>query len=204
MPKPTLIIFAKSPRMGLSKTRLAAGIGVVRAWRVKRALDALTCRIAGQGQSWATLLAIAPVRDERATFPRVWPSDLGRIGQGRGDLGERMARALRRFGQGPVCIIGSDLPDLQTRDLSHAFALLRRKDVVFGPASDGGFWLIGMRARCARQARLEAITWSSAQTLAETVASLPQHCRVGYLRELEDVDDATSLVRTSQRTKPRR
>jgi uncharacterized protein len=202
MTKPILIIFAKSPRMGVSKTRLAKGIGTANAWRVKRALDAFTCRVAMGSPVWQTRLAVAPSRDEQAAFPGAWPKDLPRIGQGTGDLGQRMAGALRRFGQGPVCIIGSDLPGLQTRDLSHAFSMLRRKDVVFGPASDGGFWLIGMSARYARKARLEGIEWSSPTTLAETLASLPSHWRVGFLRELEDVDDGASYSRTSRPTKP--
>jgi uncharacterized protein len=199
MRKPTLIIFAKAPRMGVSKTRLAAGIGRVRAWRVKRGLDAFTCRIAMQSPAWSTLLAIAPARDERAAFPGAWPKAMTRIGQGTGDLGQRMARALRRFGQGPVCIIGSDLPDLRTTDIAAAFGVLRKKDMVFGPASDGGFWLIGMSARCARKAALDAITWSSPQTLAQTLAALPKTWRVGFLRELEDVDDGASYRRTIKR-----
>jgi uncharacterized protein len=196
--KPTLIIFAKAPRMGLSKTRLAAGIGVARAWRVKRALDGLTCRVASRGQAWRTLLAVAPARDEGARFVGAWPDGLVRIGQGKGDLGARMAGAMRRFSRGAVCIIGSDLPDLRTGDVSAAFAMLRRYDVVLGPARDGGYWLIAMSARCARVARLDDIRWSSAHTLADTVAGLPVHWRVGYLRELEDVDDAKSFHRTNR------
>jgi uncharacterized protein len=197
--KPTLLIFAKSPRMGVSKTRLAAGIGVARAWRVKRAMDGLTCRVASHGQAWRTMLAVAPARDEGVRFPNAWPDSLARLGQGKGDLGARMARALRRFSRGAVCIIGSDLPDLRTADLTAAFKMLRDHDVVLGPASDGGYWLIGMRAQCARVAQLDAIRWSSAHTLADTVARLPKKWRVGYLRELEDVDDATSFHRTRRR-----
>jgi uncharacterized protein len=193
--KPTLIIFAKSPRMGVSKTRLAAGIGAVGAWRVKRALDAYTCRVALRAQKWQTLLAVAPAKDEAALFPGVWPSRVGRISQGKGDLGERMARAIRHYGRGPVCIIGSDLPDLTVADLHAAFAALRRHDVVIGPARDGGFWLIGLAPRHARRLRLDNIRWSHPQTLKDTLASFPAHWRIARLRELEDVDDAASLER---------
>jgi uncharacterized protein len=197
MPNQTLIIFAKSPRMGVSKTRLAAGIGAVKAWRVKRALDGFTCRVAMKSPAWRPGLAVAPVCDEQANFPGCWPVGLARIGQGKGDLGQRMAGALRRYAQGPVCIIGTDLPALTTADLKRAFAMLGHKDVVLGPASDGGFWLIGMRARCARQVRLDGITWSSPNTLIETLASLPAHWRIGFLRELEDVDDGASYRRAT-------
>jgi uncharacterized protein len=194
MRKPTLIIFAKSPRMGVSKTRLATGIGAVSAWRVKRALDAYTCQVA-RSPRWDTLLAVAPARDETALFPSTWPHTIKRIGQGKGDLGARMARALRRYSRGPVCIIGSDLPDLATRDVADAFRALRRYDVVLGPATDGGYWLIGMRGACARWAQLAGIRWSSADTLSDTLAALPRNWRVSFLRELEDVDDAASFRR---------
>jgi uncharacterized protein len=192
--KPTVLIFAKSPRMGVSKTRLAKGVGVVTAWRVKRALDAYTCRVA-RGDGWHTKLAIAPDRDLKTHFHGTWPSDLARISQGRGDLGQRMARALRRHSGSAVCIIGSDLPDLRTHDLVMAFQALKRHDVVLGPATDGGYWLIGMTPRAARQAQLGGIRWSSAFTLSDTLAALPTSWRVGFLRELEDVDDADSLAR---------
>jgi uncharacterized protein len=180
--------------MGVSKTRLAAGIGVARAWRVKRTLDAHTCRVAQSG-AWTTSLAVAPDRDLLTQFQGAWPIGLNRVRQGRGNLGQRMANTMRANCAGPVCIIGSDLPDLTTRDLAAAFKMLKRRDVVFGPATDGGYWLIGMSARCARQARLDNIQWSSAFTLSDTLATLPPTWRVGFLRELEDVDDAASFKR---------
>jgi rSAM/selenodomain-associated transferase 1 len=184
--------------MGLAKTRLARGVGVVAAWRAKRRLDAFTCRTA-RSKVWETFLAVAPQKDLDARFPGVWPSDLRRIGQGQGDLGDRMARALVAFGRAPVCIIGSDLPDLKRADLSLAFRALKRSDVVLGPATDGGYWLIGMSPRAARRARLAPVRWSSPHTLADTLACLPASWRVRFLRELEDVDDAASLKRSTQR-----
>jgi uncharacterized protein len=197
--KQTLIIFAKSPRMGVSKTRLASGIGVARAWRVKRGMDYFTCMTA-QSQKWTTTLAIAPDRDFDANFSGAWPQNIARVRQGKGDLGQRMARAMRAHSPGSVCIIGSDLPDLTTRDIAQAFNLLRRHDVVIGPATDGGYWLIGMNARAARCARLENVRWSSAFTLADTIAGLPKCSRVGYLRELEDIDDAAGFKRRTRRS----
>jgi uncharacterized protein len=195
--KPTLLIFAKAPRMGISKTRLAAGIGTARAWRVKRALDAYTCRTA-RNPAWTTKLAVAPDRDLKTRFNSAWPDDLPRVSQGQGDLGKRMAKAMQANSKGSVCIIGSDLPDLHTSDIAKAFKTLNRCDVVFGPATDGGFWLIGMSARCARQARLTHVRWSHPATFTDTLATLPKSWRVSYLRELEDVDDAGSFKRSSR------
>jgi uncharacterized protein len=194
MTKPVVLIFAKSPRMGVSKTRLAAGIGPTRAWSTKRALDAYTCRVA-QSAAWHTKLAVAPKRDLTARFANCWPDNLPRIDQGGGDLGARMARSLARHSKGPVCIIGSDLPDLQTRDLAKAFRALQRYDVVLGPATDGGYWLIGLKPRRARVVQLSGVRWSSVHTLSDTLACFPKSWRVAFLRELEDVDDAASFRR---------
>ena len=182
--------------MGLAKTRLARGVGVVAAWRTKRRMDAYTCRVA-RSAGWETVLAVAPQKDLRAQFPGVWPSGLCRIGQGQGDLGQRMARALVAFSRAPVCIIGSDLPDLRRLDLVQAFKALKRADVVLGPATDGGYWLIGMAPRAARRARLAPVRWSSHHTLSDTLACLPSNWRVSFLRELEDVDDAASFKRST-------
>jgi rSAM/selenodomain-associated transferase 1 len=193
-----MIIFAKSPRMGLSKTRLARDIGVVPAWRAKRRLDAYTCQIV-RDPRWTSFLAVAPDRDVGAAFPHAWPPSLARIKQGKGDLGERMARALRHFSRAPVCIIGSDLPDLRAQDLADAFKALRRNEAVFGPAQDGGFWLIGLSPRAARNFHFSPIRWSSRDTLADTLAGLPAHWRVAYLRELDDLDDGESYRRSAQR-----
>lgn len=184
--------------MGLAKTRLAEGVGKVAAWRTKRRLDAFTCRVA-RSSRWETLLAVAPKRDLNAVFPGAWPSDLRRVGQGQGDLGQRMAQALIDFGRMPVCIIGSDLPDLKRADLAMAFRVLKRADVVLGPATDGGYWLIGMAPRAARRAHLAPVRWSSPYTLADTLACLPATWRVAFLRELEDVDDVASLKRSTKR-----
>lgn len=180
--------------MGVSKTRLARGIGAARAWRAKRTLDAYTCRVA-RSDRWTTRLAVAPYRDLTSRFDGAWPMDLARISQGEGNLGDRMAAALRNHCLAPVCIVGTDLPDLKKRDLAAAFTALKRYDVVFGPATDGGFWLIGMRPRCARRAALRNVRWSSPSTLADTLAALPKNWRVTMLREMEDVDDAASFRR---------
>ena len=192
--KPTLFIFTKAPRIGLSKTRLAADIGPVRAWQVKRTLDAFTCR-AAQGNAWTTKLAVSPDRDLKTHFKDVWPADLTRVSQGKGNLGQRMAAVLQANSRGAVCIIGSDLPDLQTKDIGEAFKALKRNDVVIGPTTDGGYWLIAMSARCARRVKLDHVRWSSVHTLSDTLECLPTTWRVGFLRELEDVDDGASLRR---------
>ena len=76
------------------------------------------------------------------------------VGQGGGDLGVRMRRALAACPPGPVVLVGGDIPALAARHVADAFRLLGRYDLVFGPAEDGGFWLVGARhARHLDQAR---------------------------------------------------
>jgi uncharacterized protein len=196
--RPILIIFAKAPRMGLAKTRLAVGIGPVRAWRTKRRLDALTCRIATDPR-WTTFLAVSPDRDIIAPFPNVWPAHIRRLGQGKGDLGQRMARALGSFGQVPVIVIGSDAPDLRTQDIQDGFSALKGNHVVFGPALDGGFWLVGYAARFSRHARFGKVRWSSQHALEDSLSALPRDWKVAMLRLQADVDDIDSLNAASSK-----
>src|SRR5688572_23038451 len=103
MTKPTLIIMAKTPRVGVGKQRLAAEVGRVEAWRVARLLHAKTLH-AVRDPRWRTLLCVTPDRDARGDA----------LAQGRGDLGERLARALAPYSN--VAVIGTDCP-LITRAL---------------------------------------------------------------------------------------
>ena len=65
--------------------------------------------------------------------------------QGAGDLGVRMRRALAACPPGPAVLVGADIPALGAAHIAEAFRLLGRHDLVFGPAEDGGFWLVGAR-----------------------------------------------------------
>jgi uncharacterized protein len=192
--KPLVLLFAKAPFMGVSKTRLARGIGPVRAWRVKRRLDAHTCHQAACDARWDALLAVGASRDLRQQLPSVWPANLARCGQGRGDLGARMARAFRLHGAHRAClIIGTDCPGLTRQLLARALQALRRTDAVFGPASDGGYWLIGLNPALARRASFDRVRWSSVHALADTLACLPSRTRTAFIDTLSDVDEAADL-----------
>jgi hypothetical protein len=135
-----------------------------------------------QEQRWRTVLAVSP--DQGAAR---WPPGLARQAQGRGELGRRMARAMMA-GNGPVVLVGGDIPDLSARHIAQAMQALKHADAVFGPADDGGFWLVGLR-RGQWAARLfHGVRWSSPQTLTDTLANLPATARVVQLETLSDVD----------------
>jgi glycosyltransferase A (GT-A) superfamily protein (DUF2064 family) len=104
--------------------------------------------------------------------------------QGHGDLGRRMNRALGRFRR--VALMGCDIPQAGAADVCAAFRCLGTADAVFGPASDGGYWLIALGPR--RPADLFGPSrWSTEHALADTLKQFRHH-RVGFVRCLSDVD----------------
>ena len=190
--RPTLIIFAKEPRPGQVKTRLARDIGkIAAAWWYRHQTARLLRRL-GQDPRWRTVLAVSP--DTAARTSRVWPSGIHRMGQGRGDLGQRMAHAMRAFPRDPVVLIGSDIPGVQAHHITRAFDGLGSGDAVVGPATDGGFWLIGLRRGSMPAPGLfREVRWSGPHALADTLASM-NGLRVRFADELADVDRAKDLV----------
>lgn len=201
--KPLVLVFAKAPRLGQAKSRLAAEIGVVHALRHKRRLDARTLRRAASPM-WVLGLAVTRPQDLRGRFPGVWPGTVARQLQGPGDLGARMARAFRGRGRRAMAIIGSDVPELSVAAISDALKRLRGADAVLGPAGDGGYWLIALAPRRVAPGGLTGVRWSSPDALADTLAALPASWRVRMARQLDDVDTAADLSRLSARARPGR
>ncbi len=180
--KDTVIVFARAPRLGAVKRRLARGIGAMPALRFYRGQLAATLKAARGDGRWRMVVAATPDRAR-------WPLRAARIAQGRGDLGARMARALAGYRR--AVLIGSDIPGLARADLAAAFRALGRADAVFGPAEDGGYWLVGLGPR--RPAHPFAdVRWSSAHALADTLANFHGR-RIALLRTLRDVDTAADL-----------
>src|SRR5262249_365584 len=151
------------------KGRLASEIGATAAARFYRALLADQIRRLAHDRRWTLWLFVTPERD--IAHP-VWRSvlRLKTKGQGQGDLGARMKRPFRVLPPGPIVLVGSDIPLMRPHHIWRAFRLLDQHDLVFGPASDGGFWLIGGRRLRPLPARLfDGVRWSTVQTFAETL-----------------------------------
>lgn len=139
---------------------------------------------------WSLILAVTP--DREGLQSRVWPADLTRVPQGRGDLGTRMVALLRNLGPGPVMIVGSDIPGLRRHHVARALRRLRRSEAVFGPAPDGGFWVVGWRGPPPPPEMFRNVRWSTEHALADSVATL-RGCRIAYADVLADVDTAADL-----------
>jgi len=186
------IVFARVPWPGRAKTRLVPALGAdgaaaLAAHMLQHAVgEAMRCG------ADAVELCLTPDGDAAAAHPaiealrRAHPG-LHVAGQGEGDLGLRMARALERAlrARGAAVLLGTDAPGLDAARIAEAASALRAHDAVFVPARDGGYALVGL-ARPA-PALFEGIDWSTAQVMAQTRA---RAVRAGLsLCELEPVAD---------------
>lgn len=186
MKKRHLIILAKPPRMGRVKRRLAADIGEIEALRFYRHSLARTIRHLGRDPRWQCWLVVDR-GDAR------WPDRLPRRRQVRGDLGRRMDAALRSLPHGPVVLIGSDIPGVSRADIRHAFNRLSGRDAVFGPARDGGYWLVGLAHARAAPGLFDRVRWSTEHALSDTIHNLHES-RYGLAAERADVDEGTGYA----------
>jgi len=186
-----LIIFIKNPVLGKVKTRLAATVGDVTAFEVYKKLLNHTKKI--------TLLIDADKFLFYADFLQTedeWPNDRFikhlQIGN---DLGERMHNAfeytfLNKYKK--VIIIGSDCIDLSAPVIEDAYMFLDNRDVVIGPAKDGGYYLLGMKNP--HQCLFKNVLWSTSQVLKQTLSiCISQHLNYSLLPTLTDIDHENDL-----------
>jgi rSAM/selenodomain-associated transferase 1 len=172
----TVVVFARAPRLGTVKRRLARDIGDRAALRFHTAVLTALLRDLMSCPHFDVVLAITPDRAPVRGFRT--------IPQGRGDLGIRMSRALARFRR--VVLLGCDIPAVSAADVRHAFRALGTVDAVFGPAVDGGFWLIALGPRRPSDLFGRA-RWSTENALADTLLQFRHH-RIAFIRTLTDVD----------------
>jgi len=197
-----LVIFAKTPQTGRVKKRLAAGIGFGPATGFYRQTAEQTVRRLSRDQRWRTYLALTP--DHHITNGFRWPGSATRLPQGPGNLGHRMDRMMWCLPPGPVVIVGTDLPNISPDDVETAFAALGDLDAVFGPASDGGYWLVGLKRRPNIPEIFNHVRWSSEHALEDTINNFNANHRIGLLdtrRDIDDADDYYSMRRDISSTK---
>lgn len=190
-------IFAKAPVPGHVKTRLAADIGAEAAaqWYA-RSLRVIFHRSAVAWAHVERVLFYDPASTAGA-FDALPDAPTRRVRQEGADLGARMAAALRyclALGTAvrPV-LVGSDAPSLPAAYVTEAWDALGSHDVVLGPATDGGYYLIGTRADY--PALFADMTWSTDRVLSETVARAERRqLGVHLLPEWFDVDTVQDLA----------
>jgi uncharacterized protein len=188
-----LVIFARTPELGRVKRRLGRDIGLIAAARFYRSTLIKQIRHLSADRRWTTWLFVTP--DNSLDHP-IWRG--AAVTQGQGDLGQRMLRPFRTLPPGHLVLVGSDIPAMRCNHIARAFTLLGRHDLVFGPASDGGFWLVGSRrTRPMPAALFDDVRWSSAHALSDVQARIPARYSVALADILDDVDTADDLRRLS-------
>lgn len=161
-----IIVFHRALRPGFVKTRLAKRIGDSSTLDLYRAfLVDLEKTIL---ETEAAIIPFVDIADDPSLL--FWPLASEQTGA---DLGQRMANAIRETvdrGFEKILLIGSDVPHLRKRDLEDAFYSLTESDVVFGPATDGGYYLVGVNATTFDPSIFALPEWSHDRVLAESRA----------------------------------
>ena len=198
-----LIVFTRYPEPGKVKTRLIPTLGEVGAARLHRDMTTHTL-------AWARELSgrdgtSVEVRFEggsRASMREEFGAAVRYVPQGPGNLGARMARAVDEAvaaGAGSIVIVGTDCPEMTLEIARRAFDGLQLRDLVLGPARDGGYYLIGLRRTLPKLFR--NIPWGTAEVLSATLRRANE-LRASYLllEELSDVDRPEDLPVWEQAT----
>jgi rSAM/selenodomain-associated transferase 2/rSAM/selenodomain-associated transferase 1 len=191
-----IIIFGRYPVPGKVKTRLIPALGPVGAAELQRqltekALETVRRFAASHGAEVEISFA-----DGSGQQMRRWlGSGVIFSKQGPGDLGERMhsafANAFQR-GYRRVVLVGTDIPALTSDHLAQAFRALEKHDIVFGPSTDGGYWLIGSRQPADV---FRNVAWGTARVLEETLAlAKSQGLKIDQLQPLTDIDTEADLT----------
>jgi len=196
-----LIVFTRFPEPGQTKTRLIPALGGQGAAALQRQMTEHLISTAVKTIQPREMTLEVRHEGGNAALMRSWLG--GQFiyrAQGSGDIGRRMARAFEEAFQTETeraVIVGSDIPGISAEIIRHAFEELKKRDLVLGPAKDGGYYLIGMQ----RAASLEAIPrlfsdikWGSREVIFQTLkAAKSLGLRFVLLEKLEDIDRLEDL-----------
>lgn len=171
--KERLVVFTRYPKPGKTKTRLIDALGKWGAAELHRHLVSHTVQQANQLVTQRSVSVVVCFADGNVSLMQQWlGTELSYCSQIEGDLGKRLEWAFHEAfadGMRRVAVIGSDSPELTTDILHFAFDELLHKDLVIGPALDGGYYLIGLR--CPLPQIFENIPWGTGDVLERTTAA---------------------------------
>jgi rSAM/selenodomain-associated transferase 1 len=201
-PPNRLLVFARLPELGKVKTRLAAEVGEARALAVYQSMlrDVLT-NIGTSSPELEIEVLWAPTPHATGDALRRAFGPHSTAVQTGAHLGDRLSMALsERFffhRTEKIVVIGVDDPALTRELLDHAFALLESCEYVVGPATDGGYYLLGCRALSYDPSVFHDIDWGTSTVLATTLSRIADLGRtVALLPEHYDIDTAADLERS--------
>lgn len=189
-----IIIFARNPKLGKVKTRLAASIGDKMALKTYTLLLEHTAKVTHQVKCDKMVFY-----SENIEKNDLWiPYKFMKYKQADGDLGQRMAHAFNHafaVGYRKVILIGSDAYSLQSKHLETAFNALQNHDVVLGPATDGGYYLLGLKTII--PSIFKNKKWSESSVLEATLGDLKKF-NIHLIEPLNDIDTFEDLKKEPQ------
>ena len=199
--KKKLIVFTRYPETGTTKTRLIPVLGEKGAADFHRKMTEHTLAQIKRLSASPELSIQICYEGGSEHLMKTWlGSDLEYRPQVAGDLGRRMKRSFEdafKSGADAVVLIGTDIPDISDTVIGTAFDILKQKNMVIGPAKDGGYYLIGFQSApfsLAMNKLFSGITWGSPDVLDKTLAvSKGLGLTFSLLDELEDVDQPEDL-----------
>ena len=184
MTKYALIIFTRNPELGKCKTRLAKVVGDKSALKIYKYLLQHTANISKEVDADRFVFYSESIQDND-----IWDdSFFNKKLQYGNDLGERMQNAFQQLFDSNyknVIIIGSDLLDLNSAIINKTFSLINEYDAVIGPAKDGGYYLLGLKA--ANPKLFKNKEWGTETVRRDTLNDL-KNGTVFTLDELNDID----------------
>jgi uncharacterized protein len=191
MIKKALIIFVKNPVLGEVKPKLSESLGK------EKALHIHTNLINNIAETFANVEV-----DKFVFYSSLIPEEPKfnsneyklRVQEGN-NLGERMSQAFNYCFQKKykhIVFIGTDCPDLEVKDINQSFKLLLTKDVIIGPSSKGGYYLLGLNAPL--NALFEDMPWHTDSVFKKTyLEALSHHKKIALLEEKTDIEDLSDL-----------
>lgn len=189
-----IMIFARNPKLGKVKTRLAKTIGDFAALETYKILMKHTANVVEKSNAEKIVFY-----SEYINYNDVWAKiKCKKVKQSEGDLGEKMQTAFEyafELGYKKIVIIGSDVYSLKTEHIDSAFTQLETHDVVIGPAHDGGYYLLGLNFIIPEL--FEQKKWGTSSVLENTLADLNE-LNVTLLEPLNDIDTYEDLKKEPQ------
>ena len=186
---PLVLVFCKNQILGKVKSRLAIKIGQKKALSIYSELVNKTASIVNS-LSVEVHLYYSDYIEENDNFN---PSKVKKFIQKGNNLGDRIINALnisfKKFS--PVVIIGSDLWKLEISDIEDAFRILKNKNIVIGPSTDGGYYLIGMNYLDTKI--FENKNWGQESVLNDTIRDIDDETNIHLLDEKTDIDTYDDL-----------
>ena len=191
-----LIVFAKKPEEGFTKTRLCPPFTAADAAEFYLCMMLDTLALAAKLKEADRTVAYRP-RDALSYFKAFVPEEFRLVEQRGADLGERLIKTLAyhfELGYQRVVVMNSDGPTLPLAHLKEAISELDHADITLGVGHDGGYYLIGMKKL--EPALFQGIAWSTEKVVSQTIeACLQLGLKVHQLPEWYDVDVVADLDR---------